>query len=478
MTIPQAKADREPVARKPAAAKPRPQPAERRAGGAMPAMLPPRAAASAARERLTAGSAEDEEPRAEARQRARPAAKAAPAPPAPPAEPEGPPPDPELKKAVTMAMLKFGDLSASDVSSAEARGLEDAVAAELGRRAEASALDLERLVKLVRAEWEVCARSLGWLRGRVASASGRVRDVCAWLRCSDRAGSAARARTRALRRSARAHPRASALLHPCSAFGCAPRRGRAQLQAESEDKEKGKRAHGKLARVKLCNSLRKLARAPPRAPLALGREDGLPAWWQPNVHDIALVRGSVQHGFNCYDAIFADASLFPSLPEADMVPSKPLQEALFKRIRKLLERPTAPKASAISRAGGAAGRNGGLARPGLAASRAPGSQPRAPTASAPRAPGGAQPRPVAAGSQPAAGGSAAPAPPKKQLAKEWAGGAGANGSAGGPAAGGSAVRLPSRPTPPPAATVLGAKRPSEPSGSAEQLPFKKQFHAR
>lgn len=61
-------------------------------------------------------------------------------------------------------MLKYGDLSARDApSSAHGRGLEDAVAAELGRRADAEASELERTAQLVRAEWEVRAA-----RGRAA----------------------------------------------------------------------------------------------------------------------------------------------------------------------------------------------------------------------------------------------------------------------------------------------------------------------
>jgi hypothetical protein len=90
-------------------------------------------------------------------------AAAAPAPPAPPPMPEGPPPDAKLKAAVIKAILKFGELdsapSADGSASASGGGLWDKVSSELEAPPTADALELRRIANLVKAEWEVGARS-------------------------------------------------------------------------------------------------------------------------------------------------------------------------------------------------------------------------------------------------------------------------------------------------------------------------------
>jgi hypothetical protein len=211
----------------------------------------------------------------------------------------------------------------------------------------------------------------------------------------------------------RANPR-HATLAPPPPSGCPAE----QHASRSDDADKAKKAQGKLTRLSLCNTVRALARAPPRAPLAVGRDDGLPAWWASPRDDAALLRGSARYGFNAYAEMFADRELFPDMPAAEVAPpDKSSMESLFKRIRKIVA--TADKKPAAAGAASKAGGGGGK-RPLPPAAR--------PAAAPPRA-------------QPALPPSG---PPKKQFAKDWG------------------------------SDQPGAKRPAEVEPTATALPPKKQ----
>ncbi|KAJ1617009.1 hypothetical protein T492DRAFT_515866 [Pavlovales sp. CCMP2436] len=164
-----AKLKAEPSARKASAPRPKAEPKPKAApkpkpgvASGTPDSLGPRNAAKAARARLADDSDDDFEPYAR-KVKLAPAAKQ-PAPskatatkPAPAPKPTGPPPDPELKKAVTAAMLKYGALN--DDASGHGRSLADAVEMEHGKPPPADGVELRRIVVVVRVEWEAQSQS-------------------------------------------------------------------------------------------------------------------------------------------------------------------------------------------------------------------------------------------------------------------------------------------------------------------------------
>jgi len=193
----------------------------------------------------------------------------------------------------------------------------------------------------------------------------------------------------------------------------------------SEKPEKVKKAKNKLTRLDLCNQIRQLAtRSLPPIPTAPG--DGLPRWWISPAHDQALLRGSAAHGFNMYEQIFKDKTLFGDAPPGFNAMSEDTQAALFKRIRTLLNTTQGKEGGKVP-----AGQSGA----GLGSRASP-------------------PPPT---SHPAQRAPSSVAPPKKQF-REWG-----------------------RPAPPPQAQPPAGnsgKRPMPPGGTGANnhtLPHKKQY---
>lgn len=205
-----------------------------------------------------------------------------------------------------------------------------------------------------------------------------------------------------------------------------------------------KKAKNKLTRLVLCENVLKASRSRLRS-LAVGKADGLPPWWTSPANDEDLIRGSAEHGFGSNRQMFADSSLFRNAPPGFNPDADGAKEAMFKRIKAVLD--------VYQRKGGTGG----------AAARPP----------APRGAHAPAPPPPSAPASTAASASSA-LPPKKQFALAAASRPSGPHAAGGASAGPSAEpAASSRPAhsagaPPAASPLQGRKRPAPDADSAPQ----------
>ena len=117
-----------------------------------------------------------------------------------------------------------------------------------------------------------------------------------------------------------------------------------EVEKASKDKETRSTATTRLARLDVIKSLRRFAAMAKKPAVAEAagrrrRRRRAPSWWQPAVHDAALVSGSLRHGFGHFKDIFKDASLFPSAAaaEANGAKLKELKAFALQRLRLVVD---------------------------------------------------------------------------------------------------------------------------------------------